>query len=87
MFFLVLSIFLADFLVMHLQELVRMVFIAATAICDQLKLEGLSTLQVQLTKYVVYIHVGNFKECSHYINRNHVTETKNLDLQISSKMA
>ncbi|XP_015763644.1 PREDICTED: HEAT repeat-containing protein 5B-like isoform X1 [Acropora digitifera] len=34
-----------DFLVMHLQELVRMVFIAATAICDQLKLEGLSTLQ------------------------------------------
>lgn len=37
---------LSDFLVMHLQELVRMVFIAATAICDQLKLEGLSTLQV-----------------------------------------
>lgn len=36
----------ADFLVMHLQELVRMVFIAATAICDQLKLAGLSTLQV-----------------------------------------
>ena len=35
-----------DFLVMHLQELVRMVFIAATAICDQLKLAGLSTLQV-----------------------------------------
>ncbi|CAH3014392.1 unnamed protein product [Porites evermanni] len=34
-----------DFLVMHLQELVRMVFIAATAICDQLKLAGLSTLQ------------------------------------------
>lgn len=37
---------LPDFLVMHLQELVRMVFIAATAICDQLKLAGLSTLQV-----------------------------------------
>ena len=37
---------LSDFLVMHLQELVRMVFIAATAICDQLKLAGLSTLQV-----------------------------------------
>jgi len=38
---------------MHLQELVRMVFIAATAICDQLKLEGLSTLQVQVhVKYV-----------------------------------
>ncbi|PFX25411.1 HEAT repeat-containing protein 5B [Stylophora pistillata] len=34
-----------DFLVMHLQELVRMVFIAATATCDHLKLEGLSTLQ------------------------------------------
>lgn len=38
---------LVDFLVMHLQELVRMVFIAATATCDHLKLEGLSTLQVQ----------------------------------------
>lgn len=37
---------LIDFLIMHLQELVRMVFIAATAICDQLKLAGLSTLQV-----------------------------------------
>ena len=39
--------YLVDFLVMHLQELVRMVFIAATATCDHLKLEGLSTLQVQ----------------------------------------
>lgn len=37
---------LIDFLIMHLQELVRMVFIAATAICDHLKLAGLSTLQV-----------------------------------------
>ena len=44
-FFLIFVVF-ADFLVMHLQELVRMVFIAATAICDQLKLAGLSTLQV-----------------------------------------
>ena len=40
-----------DFLVMHLQELVRMVFIAATAICDQLKLAGLSTLQVYTRYY------------------------------------
>ena len=31
---------------MHLQELVRMAFIAATAQSDQLKLEGLQTLQV-----------------------------------------
>ena len=45
LFFLIFVVF-ADFLVMHLQELVRMVFIAATAICDQLKLAGLSTLQV-----------------------------------------
>ena len=44
-FFLIFVVF-ADFLVMHLQELVRMVFISATAICDQLKLAGLSTLQV-----------------------------------------
>ena len=44
-FFIIFVVFL-DFLVMHLQELVRMVFIAATAICDQLKLAGLSTLQV-----------------------------------------
>ena len=44
-FFFIFVVF-SDFLVMHLQELVRMVFIAATAICDQLKLAGLSTLQV-----------------------------------------
>ena len=33
---------------MHLQELVRMAFIAATANSDQLKLEGLRTLQVNI---------------------------------------
>lgn len=46
LFFIIIFVVFLDFLVMHLQELVRMVFIAATAICDQLKLAGLSTLQV-----------------------------------------
>ena len=32
-----------------------MVFIAATAICDQLKLEGLSTLQVYLNMAALWL--------------------------------
>ncbi|XP_066585201.1 HEAT repeat-containing protein 5B isoform X2 [Prorops nasuta] len=34
-----------DFLVLHLSDLVRMAFIAATSDCDPLRLEGLKTLQ------------------------------------------
>ena len=39
---------------MHLAELVRLAFIASTATSDQLKLEGLKTLQVceYLVNYV-----------------------------------
>ena len=37
---------------MHLAELVRLAFIAATATSDQLKLEGLKTLQVQYQYHV-----------------------------------
>ena len=36
----------SDFLVLHLTELVRMVFMAATSESDPLKLEGLETLRV-----------------------------------------
>lgn len=34
-----------DALVLHLSDLVRMAFIAATSDCDQLRLEGLTTMQ------------------------------------------
>ena len=37
---------LGDYLVLHLSELVRMAFIAATADSDQLRLAGLAALQV-----------------------------------------
>ena len=36
----------SDFLVLHLSELVRMCFMAATSDTDQLRLEGLLTMQV-----------------------------------------
>lgn len=37
-----------DFLVLHLSELVRMAFIAATSDCDRLRLAGLAALQVRM---------------------------------------
>ena len=37
-----------DYLVLHLSELVRMAFIAATSDSDKLRLAGLSALQVYL---------------------------------------
>lgn len=48
---------------MHLAELVRLAFIAATATSDQLKLEGLKTLQVRLKS----IRVNAFKSVSHIV--------------------
>jgi len=36
----------ADFLVLHLSELVRVAFMAATSDSDPLRLEGLKTLEV-----------------------------------------
>ena len=39
---------------MHLSELVRLAFIAATATSDQLKLEGLKTLQVCIVFHEKY---------------------------------
>ena len=41
----------ADFLVLHLSELVRMSFIAATSDSNQLRLAGLSALQDIITKF------------------------------------
>jgi len=38
-----------DYLVLHLSELVRMAFIAATSDSDKLRLAGLSALQVHST--------------------------------------
>lgn len=49
-----LGLILGDYLVMHLSELVRLAFIAATATSDQLKLEGLKTLQVSKYKLKIY---------------------------------
>ena len=40
-----------DFLVLHLSELVRMCFMAATSDTDQLRLEGLLTMQVVIDKF------------------------------------
>ena len=51
---------LGDYLVMHLSELVRLAFIAATATSDQLKLEGLKTLQVCECSVNLYHSVGMF---------------------------
>ena len=41
-----LVLFSGDFLVLHLSELVRMAFIAATSDSDKLRLAGLAALQV-----------------------------------------
>ncbi|XP_048508039.1 HEAT repeat-containing protein 5B isoform X2 [Athalia rosae] len=40
-----------DFLVLHLSDLVRMAFMAATSDCDPLRLEGLKTLQEVIDKF------------------------------------
>ncbi|XP_034942648.1 HEAT repeat-containing protein 5B isoform X2 [Chelonus insularis] len=40
-----------DYLVLHLSDLVRMAFIAATSDCDPLRLEGLATLQEIIDKF------------------------------------
>lgn len=40
-----------DFLVLHLSDLIRMAFIAATSHSDQLRLEGLKTLQEIIDKF------------------------------------
>jgi len=42
---------LGDFLVLHLADLVRMAFMAATSDSDPLRLEGLSTLQEVVDKF------------------------------------
>ena len=42
-------LFIGDYLVMHLSELVRTSFIAATASVDQLKLAGYEALQVRIS--------------------------------------
>ena len=44
--------FLVDFLVLHLSDLVRMVFMAATSDSDPLRLEGLKTLQEIIDKFI-----------------------------------
>jgi hypothetical protein len=41
----------ADWLVLHLSELVRMAFIAATSDSDQLRLAGLSALDEIITRF------------------------------------
>ncbi|KAH9415275.1 HEAT repeat-containing protein 5B [Dermatophagoides pteronyssinus] len=40
-----------DFLVLHLPDLVRMSFIGATSDCDQLRMEGLKTLELVIDKF------------------------------------
>lgn len=41
----------SDFLVLHLSDLIRMAFVAATSDSDQLRLEGLKTLQEVIEKF------------------------------------
>lgn len=41
----------SDFLVLHLSDLIRMAFIAATSDSDQLRLQGLKTLQDIIEKF------------------------------------
>jgi hypothetical protein len=50
---LILTIYLfsGDFLVLHVSDLVRMAFMAATSDCDPLRLEGLKTLQEIIDKF------------------------------------
>lgn len=40
-----------DFLVLHLADLIRMAFMAATDHSDQLRLSGLQTLQIVVRKF------------------------------------
>lgn len=40
-----------DYLVLHLSDLIRMSFMAATSDSDQLRLEGLKTLQEIIDKF------------------------------------
>ena len=49
----------SDFLVMHLSELVKTSFIAATASVDHLKLEGYKALQVNTQVYTRLIESLN----------------------------
>ena len=46
----------ADYLVLHLSELVRVAFMAATSGADPLRLEGLQTLEV-MSRVIVQNHV------------------------------
>ena len=46
----------SDFLVLHLSELVRMCFMAATSDTDQLRLEGLLTMQVRFFVSLLICH-------------------------------
>ena len=58
---------------MHLSELVRLAFIAATATSDKLKLEGLKTLQVcdravKLCQFLIIL-CKRYKVTDVYVNR------------------
>ena len=53
-----------DYLVLHLSELVRVAFMAATSDADPLRLEGLLTLQV-----MSYTHVETHVEQCHADSR------------------
>ena len=45
-----------DYLVLHLSELVRMAFIAATSDSDKLRLAGLAALQVSYATHTLYFY-------------------------------
>lgn len=45
------QLFLGDYLVLHLSDLVRMAFIAATSDSDPLRLEGLKTLEEIISQF------------------------------------
>lgn len=48
----IISIFFAvDYLVLHLADLIRMAFMAATSESDPLRLEGLRSLRTIITRY------------------------------------
>jgi len=57
-----------DYLVLHLSELVRMAFIAATSDSDKLRLAGLSALQVcsPVSLWLWGLNVSNIKSCVEY---------------------
>jgi len=55
----------SDYLILHLSELVRVAFMAATSDSDHLKLEGLRTMEVRKTKsenmeFMVLFHIFVF---------------------------